>query len=325
MIILYKIKGRDKMIKLYRTNEQTNELQAVEDLKRGTWINLVNPSEKEIKEICEKINIDDQFIRYSLDYEEKARIDVEDDTTLFIIDIPVIEKNNDGDLFSTMPIGLITVRDDYFLTVSLKSIKIIEEFEKGKTKGFFTFKKTRFLLQIFFKNASYYLSYLKRINKETETAEHALQKSMKNKELIKLLGFEKSLVYFRTSLASNELVMEKTLNGRVIKLYDDDQDILEDAIVENKQAMEMTKIYSDILSGTMDAYASIISNNLNIVMKFLTTITIVLSVPTIVSSFFGMNVGIPFENHPNAFFIVICITIGLSAMVAWWFKKREMF
>ena len=173
-------------------------------------------------------------------------------------------------------------------------------------------------------NSSYFLTNLKQINKETEIAEYILKNSMKNKELLKLLSLEKGLVYFTTSLKSNELVMEKTLKGKIIKLYDADEDILEDAIIENRQAIEMAKIYSDILNGTMEAYASIISNNLNTVMKTLTSITIVLAVPTMISSFWGMNVQIPFQNSPFGFVIMIFISVVLTLLVTWILKKKDM-
>ena len=175
-----------------------------------------------------------------------------------------------------------------------------------------------------YNNSSEYLNYLKKINKETEIAESVLKNSMKNRELLKLLNLEKSLVYITTSLRSNEAVMERTLKIRNIKLYEEDEDILEDAIIENKQAIEMSKIYSDILNGTMDAYASIISNNLNRVMKFLTSITIVLAVPTMVSSFWGMNVALPFEKSPFGFLIMIVIATALTLFVTWWLRRKNM-
>ena len=147
---------------------------------------------------------------------------------------------------------------------------------------------------------------------------------MKNKELLKLLSLEKGLVYFATSLKSNEIVMEKTMRGKIVKLYDDDEDILEDAIIENRQAIEMAQIYTNILNGTMDAYASIISNNLNGVMKFLTSITIVLAIPTMISSFWGMNVQLPFENSPMGFIIMVLIAVILTLVVTWWLKRKDM-
>ena len=168
------------------------------------------------------------------------------------------------------------------------------------------------------------MSYLKQINKETEVAEYILKNSMRNKELLKMLTLEKGLVYFTTSLKSNELVMEKTLRGKIIKLYEEDEEILEDAITENRQAIEMAQIYNNILNGTMDAYASIISNNMNGVMKTLTSITIILAVPTMISSFWGMNVNLPLQNNPLGFIVMISISIILTLFVSWWLRRRNM-
>lgn len=314
------------MVKMYNTDIKTNELKEVKEYKKGTWINLVSPTEEEIKEVCKHAKIKDQFIKDALDIEEKARIDQEevDNTILFVVDVPIIEKEEGSDMYSTMPIGMIVVRDDFFITVSLRENKIIEDFEKGKIKNFQTYKKTRFIFQILYLNASYYLNYLKQINKETEIAESILKSSMRNKELLKMLSLEKSLVYFATSLKSNELVMEKTLRGKIIKLYDEDEDILEDAITENKQAIEMAQIYSNILNGTMEAYASIISNNLNGVMKTLTSITIILAVPTMISSFWGMNVNLPFEHETYGFLIMIILAIITTIIVTVWLNKKNM-
>ena len=314
------------MLKIYHTDMETEKTEEIKEFKKGSWISLINPSENEIKTVCENVNIQDGFIRDALDFEEKARIDVEDDdnTILFVVDVPIIEKNEENDIYTTMPLGMIVVRDDFFITVSLRKNKVIEYFEKKKIKNLQTYKKSKLIFQILYLNSSYYLMYLKQINKETEIAEYILKNSMRNKELLKLLSLEKSLVYFTTSLKSNELVMEKTMRGKIIKLYEDDEDILEDAIIENKQAIEMAKIYSDILNGTMDAYASIISNNLNGVMKFLTSITIVLAIPTMVSSFWGMNVNLPFQNSPIGFIIMIAISLALTLLVTWWLKKKDM-
>lgn len=314
------------MLKIYNTDIETNEFQEIREFKKGSWINLVNPSENEIKKVCENINIQEDFIRDALDYEEKARIDKEEDdnTILFVVDVPISEKGEENEIYTTMPLGMIVVRDEFFLTVSLRKNKIIESFEKRKIKNFQTYKKTRFIFQILYLNSSYYLNYLKQINKETEIAEYILKNSMQNKELLKLLILEKSLVYFTTSLKSNEIVMEKTLRGKIVKLYEEDEEILEDAITENRQAIEMAQIYSNILNGTMDAYASIISNNLNGVMKFLTSITIILAVPTMISSFWGMNVKLPFENSPMGFLIMVLIAIIMTIAVTLWLNKKDM-
>ncbi len=314
------------MINIYNTNLQTQQLEEINKIQKGCWINLVSPSDNEIIQVCRELKISADYIKDSLDYEEKARIDTEEDdgTVLFVIDVPTIEKESESYSYSTMPLGIIIVRDDYIITVSLRKSIVIEKFIKSKVKSFVTYMKSRFLFQIMLENASSYLTYLKRINKETEIAESTLKHSMKNRELLKMLSLEKSLVYFTTSIKSNEVVMEKTLRGKFIKLYEDDEDILEDAIIENKQAIEMGKIYSDILNGTMDAYASIISNNLNGVMKFLTSITIVLAIPTMVSSFWGMNVELPFQNNINGFQIMIAISILLTLAVTIWLKKKDM-
>ena len=314
------------MINIYNTNLENNQLEEINKIQKGCWVNLVSPSDEEIINVCSELKISTDYVKDSLDYEEKARIDTEEDdgTVLFVIDVPVIEKEGDSYTYSTMPLGVIIVRDDYIVTVSLRKSIVIEKFIKSKVKNFVTYMKSRFLFQIMLENSSAYLTYLKRINKETEIAESTLKHSMKNRELLKMLSLEKSLVYFTTSIKSNEVVMEKTLRGKFIKLYEDDEDILEDAIIENKQAIEMGKIYSDILNGTMDAYASIISNNLNGVMKFLTSITIVLAIPTMVSSFWGMNVELPFQNNINGFAIMVAISIILTLGVTVWLKKKDM-
>jgi len=313
------------MIKIYNTNLETNKTEEINEFIKGSWINLVNPSEDEIKRVCENLKINEDFIRYPLDFEEKARIDIEDEdnTILFIIDVPIMEKENNAYIHSTMPLGMIVVRDDFFITVSLKNVSIITELEKKNV--FTTYKKSRSILQIFYKNSEVFLRELKNKKREKEIAEKELNNSMKNKELLKMLNLEKSLVYFTTSLKSNELVMEKTMKGKIIKLYEEDEDIIEDAIIENKQAIEMSKIYSDILNGTMDTYASIISNNLNVVMKFLTLMTIVLTVPTVIFSFWGMNVRLPFENMHFGYLIIIGITILLIGAVMLWMKMKDMF
>lgn len=312
------------MLSIYNTDLETNKFEKIKEFRPGSWINLVNPTAEEIATVCSNLNIEDEFIKYPLDYEEQARIDMEDDMTLFVIDVPVIEETNEGKSYSTMPLGLIVVRDQYFISISLKKNRIIESFEKGRVKGMFTYKKTRFLLQILYLNASYYLNDLKRINKEAENTVKTLQKSMKNKELLQLLNLENSLVYITTSLKANELVMEKTARGKVLKSYEEDDEILEDAIIENRQAIEMGKIYSDILSGTMDASASIISNNLNVVMKLLTSITIVLSIPTLIASIWGMNVKLPFASNPYGFAIVSGISVLISVIAFIWLKKKDM-
>lgn len=311
------------MIKMYNTDINTNITEETKDLKKGNWINMISPTEEEIQRVCAALQIKQDFIRYSLDEEEKARIDTEDDdnTTLYIIDIPVIESDRTRRVYVTMPIGVIFVRDDYIITVSQKNNDIIKEI---KTENVITYKKSRFLLQILYANSKKFLSLLYKINKELESTENKLKNSLQNEGLLKMLDLEKSLVYFTTSLKSNEVVMEKTTRGKIIKLYEEDEDLLEDAIIENKQAIEMAKIYSDILSGTMDTYASIISNNLNAVMKILTSVTFILAIPTLIASIWGMNVELPFQREPLGFLIITFFSIIMCIVATIWLKRKRM-
>ncbi len=314
------------MFTMYKTDLETNLTEETTKYEKGNWIHMVSPSDEEIKIVCENINIQEDFIRYALDPEEKARIDVEDDdnTILFIIDTPIMEIESGAKIYSTMPIGVIFVRDDYIITVSYSKNPILEEFTKRRIKTVVTYKKSRMLLQLFYSNSEMFLNMLKKLNKETEIAENVLKNSMKNKELLKLLSLEKGLVYFTTSLKSNEVVMEKTMRGNLIKLYDEDEDILEDAIIENKQAIEMAKIYRDILTGTMDAYASIISNNLNGVMKYLTSITIILAIPTMIASYWGMNVPVPMQESPIGFIMIVLISVLIGMIALIWLKRKGL-
>lgn len=311
------------MIKMYNTDINTNITEETKDLKKGNWINMISPTEEEIQRVCAALQIKQDFIRYSLDEEEKARIDTEDDdnTTLYIIDIPVIESDRTRRVYVTMPIGVIFVRDDYIITVSQKNNDIIKDI---KTENVITYKKSRFLLQILYANSKKFLSLLYKINKELESTENKLKNFLQNEGLLKMLDLEKSLVYFTTSLKSNEVVMEKTTRGKIIKLYEEDEDLLEDAIIENKQAIEMAKIYSDILSGTMDTYASIISNNLNAVMKILTSVTFILAIPTLIASIWGMNVELPFQREPLGFLIITVFSIIMCIVATIWLKRKRM-
>ena len=311
------------MIKMYNTEINTDITEETKDLKKGNWINMISPTEEEIQRVCAALQIKQDFIRYSLDEEEKARIDTEDDdnTTLYIIDIPVIESDRTRRVYVTMPIGVIFVRDDYIITVSQKNNDIIKDI---KTENVITYKKSRFLLQILYANSKKFLSLLYKINKELESTENKLKNSLQNEGLLKMLDLEKSLVYFTTSLKSNEVVMEKTTRGKIIKLYEEDEDLLEDAIIENKQAIEMAKIYSDILSGTMDTYASIISNNLNAVMKILTSVTFILAIPTLIASIWGMNVELPFQREPLGFLIITVFSIIMCIVATIWLKRKRM-
>ena len=313
------------MIRIFKTED--GAMHEKEEMQPGCWIALTNPTASEIIDIADTYQIDPDDLRAPLDEEERSRIEVEDEYTLILVDIPSIEERNGKDWFVTIPLAIITTKD-VLITVCLEETPVLTSFMDGRVRDFHTFMKTRFILQILYKNATQFLQYLRIIDKKSEVIERKLHQSQKNEELIELLELEKSLVYFTTSLRSNEVVLEKLLRIEKIKKYPEDTDLLEDVIVENKQAIEMANIYSGILSGTMDAFASVISNNLNIVMKFLATVTIVLSIPTMIASFYGMNVnshGMPFADSPYGFAIVLGLTLLLSLFVAYIFNKKDLF
>ncbi|MDP4083142.1 MAG: magnesium transporter CorA family protein [Bacillota bacterium] len=312
------------MIEIFKSNDDKT-LQMIETITKGCWVNMYSPTEEEINRLAADAQISVDLIKDALDDEERPRIERDEDQVYIIVDYPYITHDDSGfPIYETIPIGIV-LTDDCIITVSLKDTPILGDFKSNKIKELFTFKKTRFALQILFAISSYYLRYLKQINKKTNDIEHELHQSMKNKELYAFLSLEKSLVYFTTSLKSNKVVLDKILRFNYIKMYDEDKDLLEDVIIENTQAIEMAETYSSILSGMMDAFASIISNNLNIVMKFLTSITIVLSFPTMVASFYGMNVNIPFQHSPHAFLITILLSLFLTSSAALIFWKRKYF
>jgi len=313
------------MIRIFKTED--GMIHQKDESENGCWIALTNPTATEILEVAEKYDIDPDHLKAPLDEEERSRIETEDNYSLILVDIPVIEERSEKDWYVTIPMGII-MANDVIVTVCLEDTPVLTAFMDGRVRDFYTYMKTRFVLQVLYKNASLFLQYLRIIDKKSEVVERKLHKSQRNQELIELLELEKSLVYFTTSLRSNEVVLEKLLKSEKIKKYPEDTDLLEDVIIENKQAIEMANIYSGILSGTMDAFASVISNNLNIVMKFLATITIVMSIPTMVSSFYGMNVnhaGMPFADSPFGFWIVVAFAAGLSGLVAWIFSKKDLF
>ena len=318
-------KGKRIVIRMFRTSEGAiHEIQEPQD---GCWIALTNPTATEIFEISEQFQIEVDDLRAPLDEEERSRIEVEDDYTLILVDVPMIEERNDKDWYGTIPLGII-VTDKMIFTICLEDTQVLTRFMEGRVRNFFTYMKTRFILQILYRNASMYLRYLRIIDKKSEQVEEKLHLSPRNQELIELLELEKSLVYFTTSLRSNEAVLEKLIKVESIKKYPEDTELLEDVIIENTQAIEMANIYSGILGSMMDAFASVISNNLNDVMKILSVITIVMSIPTIIFSAYGMNLnaaGMPFSGTQWGFLIVILISIALSVIAAIVLSKKKYF
>ncbi len=313
------------MVRIFKTID--GSIHQIQEAQDGCWIALTNPTATEIFEISEQFEIEVDDLRAPLDEEERSRIEVEDNYTLILVDVPMIEERTEKDWYGTITLCYI-IRDNIIFTICLEDTQVLTRFMEGRVRNFFTYMKTRFILQILYRNASMYLRYLRIIDKKSAQVEEKLHLSTRNQELIELLELEKSLVYFTTSLRSNEVVLEKLLKVESIKKYPEDTELLEDVIIENKQAIEMANIYSGILSGMMDAFASVISNNLNIVMKVLAIITIVMSIPTIVFSAYGMNVnssGMPFADNPWGFLIIILFSVAISIIAALILSKKKFF
>lgn len=313
------------MIRIFRTID--GSIHQIQEAQEGCWIAMTNPSASEVFEIATKYGIEVDHLRAPLDEEERSRLEVEDNYTLILVDIPVIEERNDKEWYGTIPLAVIITKEA-LITVCLEDTPVLTAFMDGRVRNFYTYMKTRFILQILYKNATMFLHYLRIIDKKSEFVEKKLHAATRNQELLELLELEKSLVYFTTSLRSNEVVLEKMMKVDAIKKYPEDEELLEDVIIENKQAIEMANIYSGILSSMMGTFASVISNNLNIVMKFLATVTIVMSIPTMIFSAYGMNVasaGMPFANSVYGFWLVIGISLLISIIVAIFFSKKNLF
>lgn len=314
------------MIKIFNTPVGKNNAHEIDCVVQNCWIHLENPSDLEIENISASTGVTAQMIKAALDEEERAHIEIEDEGKLILVDIPIMSESSDGEMYAynTLPLGIIMTNNN-FLTICLKSTSIISDFIQGRVKNFDINKPTRFLYQLLYNNSIKFLHYLKQIDKASNRIQLHLHKSMKNKELIQLLELEKSLVFFSTSIKSNHTVLEKMSASSFVKHYDEDQEILDDAVIESRQAMEMADIYRDVLSGTMDAFASIISNNQNKVMKLLTALTIIITIPTLIASFFGMNTILPLANNKFGFWIIVGVSALCSGLAALFMYKKKMF
>ena len=317
------------MLKIYKSLE-SGPLQelSLKTLEKGAWINIIDPTPYELKVVSNLTEVEPDFLRSALDDEERSHTDVEDNSVMVLTNVPVMRGN---DSYDTLPLAIIITKE-YIITVCLEDTPVLSEFNERTSKLFRTFKKTRFLFQILYKSATFYLRYLRQISKLSDEIELKLRHSMENREILRLLELQKGLTYFNAALRSNGAVLDKLLRLRsnqslqpILKMYEEDEDLLEDVIIENKQAKEMVELYSKILSRMADTFSSIISNNQNLVMKFLAAMTSILAIPTVISSFFGMNVPMPWSDESNAFMyiaIIAFVIAGSSAYVLW---RRDMF
>jgi magnesium transporter len=310
------------MISIYKSNGSV--LEQINEFTSGCWINVVDPNSDEIERLS-ALGLPMDFITYPLDLDERARSEREDDgKMLILIRIPYYQGQNMDVPYSTIPLGIV-LTEQYIITVCRKPTDLIQELTSGRVRGLATSKRIRLVLQILLNNATKFLSFLREINQKTEELEDRLQESLQNKEVMELLKYQKSLVYFTTALKGNELLLERLKRTNLFSMFPDDEDLLEDVITENQQAIEMVNISSTILSSMMDAFASIISNNLNVVMKVLAAVTILLNLPALITSFFGMNVDLPMMNHPFVWIYILVLSIILVVITALIFVRRNWF
>lgn len=317
------------MLKIYKT-EEAGKLVKLKKSKTisKSWFSLINPTTEEIRQVSTLLKVDSDILRNSLDADERSRVELDEGVFSTIVNLPLLDEEGN---FDTLPCGLVFSGEN-FLTICSKDNRILSSFNKNTAKTFDTRERTKFMLSILYKITQFYLRYLAIINRKTEHIEDALKQTTHNEELFDLMEIQKSLVYFTTALRDNQLVLEKILrmtkspaSARLLAFTEDDTDLLEDVIVENKQAIEMVDMHRSILEGMMDGFASIINNNLNQIMKFLAAITIVLSIPTMLGTFWGMNVAVPFANMTYGFGAVISLSLLGTLGVILYFKKKGMF
>jgi magnesium transporter len=315
------------MMQIYKTRKDTEPTvtDIVATAEEGCWIRLTAPTETELVQLAETCKLPLEFLKAALDEEERPRIDSDEGVVLIVLDVPMISDNEGIRTLTTLPLGII-ISDTLVVTVCNIQSPILDDFISGRVRHFHTAKKTRFIFQIFYRNASSYLNHLRQIEKSISRIEVELHRSMKNEELFQMMELEKSLIYFSTSLKSNEAVLERILRTKPLRMYDDDAEFLEDVIIENKQAMEMSQIYLHILNGMTGAFATIISNNLNIVMKFLASITIIIAIPTMIASFYGMNVlDLPLSQTPLAFETIFGFSVMISVLLGLFMWRKRFF
>lgn len=305
------------------------KLKELEGPELNCWINISPPfSHEELEEVAMQFDLPLDFLTDSLDIDERSRYEREDDVRLIMVNTPILnetEEENDA-IYLTVPIGIILTLD-HVITITSYENPVLQLFLDDKVKNFDPTDESAFVLQILEQNVYRFLTCLKKLNLKRNLIEQELYDSSRNKELKQLLSIEKSLVYFMNSLSANELLKMKMKRTDFLQIKDDEDksDLFEDIIIDNSQALEMANVYTNILNGTMDAYGSIISNNLNITIRRLTLITIILMVPTLVASFYGMNVPLPLEEKGYAIYIIMALSAGVSLLIAWYFQRKRLF
>ena len=308
--------------------KKAGTLHEIDAIEKGCWVNIAPPFNSiELEHLAEDLSIPLDFLTDPLDIDERTRFEIEDDTRLIVVNTPALNEESETEtLYITVPIGII-VTPEHILTVSSYDTAVMQQFIENKVRNFTPSDYALFVLQILEQNVYTYLRCLKDINVRRNTIEQDVYRSSRNQDLKRLLSLEKSLVYFVTALSSNALLKQRMQRMNLFAIQQDEEkaDLLEDIIIDNSQAQEMAHIYSNILKNTMDALASMISNNLNEVMKRLTLITIILMVPTLVASFYGMNVKLPLHDNPYAFAVLFGGSMSFSISMILFFRSKRMF
>jgi len=301
--------------------QDDKKLSQSSEIVKDCWVDARNVTREDLAKLEKDFGIQAELIADIMDQDEQARIEKEDEYTAIIVRLPVFDQNSEV-TYSAVPVGIILFGDK-IVTICQRSSDVLDDLTGHRIRDFSVKNKSAFVLNLMGRAALSYLRALKELNKKTAIIERELQESVKNNELVQLLSVQKSLVYFTTSLKTNELLLEKLQKSPFIHFKEDEQELLEDVLTDNKQAIEMANIYSSILTGTMDAFASVISNNLNRVMRRLTIVSIVLMIPTLISSFFGMNVDLPFQNLPLAFMGIFSGSLLASVIGALLLSERR--
>ena len=312
------------MINIYRTDESI--LNRLNDYTDGVWVQLIDPDSKELTQVAERYGIEVDDLATAMDEEETARISLEDGYTLILVDIPASEVRHEKKMYTTIPLGIM-LKQNAIITVCREETPILEYFKKGRIKEFSTKKKMRFIYQVLFRAANFYQGCLRSIDRKRTEIEERIGKNTKDVDLVELHELESTLVYFATSLRSNSVVLERLRRYKRIEQYPEDVELLEDCMVEFSQAIEMTGIYRDIIDGTRELLTSVINNRLNNVMKYLTSITLVMAIPTIISGIYGMNVngeGMPFADSPYGFAIVCALIVVICIITMIVLKIKKM-
>ncbi|MCK4979845.1 MAG: magnesium transporter CorA family protein [Candidatus Delongbacteria bacterium] len=300
------------MIEIFKkVNSNLEKIDAYED---SSWVNIVHPSEEEINTIIDKFDIPRDFITDSLDIDEVARLEIDDDNFILLTRIPVLDIDGEGSHYQTIPLGIIVLNNKLMITVCSRENDLVSDFIQQRIKNFDPAERGKSILQIFNRTNQLYIRYLKQLRHKAGEIEEDIQQSMKNEELVEIFKLDKSFIQFEASLKSNNRMIQKLQRSKLFKMDESKEDILEDVMIDIKQAIEMAEIYSVIMKEMMSFFSSLISNNLNVVMKFLTAVTIIIAIPTLVASIYGMNVSLPFQNAPHAFIITLVISAVAALM-----------